>query len=76
MRFRIGTYVENSPAPWFWNLIFGPLYWLYKGVYSHFFLEIIVLFLTYGLGWFFYPFFANSILRKYYLRNGWEWVGE
>ncbi len=54
---------------WLWVFLFGPLYWLVKGVMKHALLHFILAFSI--IAWFIYPFFTYSILRKHYLRRGW-----
>lgn len=74
-------YVEESWCPWLYALLFGPLYFLFKGSYKHFFIYVIVVVVT-GftilipiLAWIVYTLSATSIVREYYLSKGWVEVG-
>jgi hypothetical protein len=69
----LNGYTETSSCPWFWTLLFGPLYFAAKGVWTHFIAGILLGLMTCGLSWFVYPFFANGIIRNYYLRRGWRY---
>lgn len=60
----------GSTSSFFATLIFGPFYFIYKGVWLHVVISIILAHLTEGLSWFIYPFFTKAILRKYYLKKG------
>ncbi len=70
-------YVEESWCPWIYALFFGPLYFLFKGIYRHFFLSLIVILVTSWtivvpvLTWVVYMFAAPSIVAESYLRKGW-----
>lgn len=59
-------------GPVIWTLLFGPLYFMVRGVWSHAVLSIIIGIITVGLSWFIYPFFAPGIVRKNYLSRGWK----
>jgi hypothetical protein len=64
-------YVEESSTPWLWALLFGPIYFAIKGAWAHVLISLVLVFLTYGVSIFIYPFFAKSIIRSQYLRRGW-----
>jgi hypothetical protein len=70
-------YVEESWCPWLYALLFCPLYFLFKGIYRHFFLSLIVILVTSWtivvpvLTWIVYAFAAPSIVAESYLRKGW-----
>ena len=65
-------YVEViSKYTWFWCLLFGLFYFLYKGIWSHTIIGFILAFITSGISWFIYPFFAKKILINSYLKAGW-----
>jgi hypothetical protein len=72
-RFRnpVNGYEEKTGLAWLWCLLLGPIYLAAKGIWFHALLWLLLLFPTFGISWFIYPFFANSIVRKNYLRNGW-----
>ena len=56
-----------------WVLLFGPIYWAVKGVWSHAIIQLVLYFFVIGFFvHFIYPFFARSILRNHYLKNGWK----
>ena len=65
-------YLERIPrlAP-LWVLLFGPFYFALKGVWNHAVFSLILAIVTFGLCWLAYPFFAKTILKNNYLRNGW-----
>ena len=65
-------YVEEvSSLVWLWVFLFPGFYFGFKGVWSHFFLGLILALFTYGISIFIYPFFAVSIMQNNYLRRGW-----
>ena len=70
----LNGYIEEiSSVAWLWVLLFGPLYWAVKGVWSHAIIQLVLYFFVIGFFvHFIYPFFAHSILRGHYLKNGWE----
>ena len=68
-------YIESSSVPFLWCLLFGALYFAVKGIWSHFFIYILVACCTLGLSMLVYPFFAKGIVYKAYARRGWEQVG-
>ena len=56
----------------FWiTLLLGPIYFLIRGVWTHAVVSVIFAFLTYGISWLIYPFFASGIVKKSYLKKGW-----
>ena len=74
MQFRnpLNSYEEKSSFPWLWCLCFGSLYFAFKGIWTHAVISLVLVKLTHGVSWFIYPFFAPSIVRKHYLRRGWD----
>lgn len=60
-----------SPFSWLWVLLFGPFYWVYKGVYRHAILGVLLGMVTIGISHFIYPFCTYTILRKHFLERGW-----
>ena len=69
-------YEENVGRAWLWCLLFGPVYFAAKGIWGHAAISLLLAILTsyvfgFFISWFIYPFFANAIVRKHYLRNGW-----
>lgn len=69
-------YVEEASAPWLWTLLFGVLYFAVKGIWSHVVIGFVLGCITFGISWLVYPFFANGIVRKRYLQNGWVELDE
>lgn len=65
------NYVEDSGTPFLWCLLFGGLYFAYKGIWTHAVVGICLALLTAGISWLLYPFFAKEIVRKHYLSKGW-----
>tara|TARA_B100000927_G_C16422098_1_gene451793 strand:- start:207 stop:443 length:237 start_codon:yes stop_codon:yes gene_type:complete len=70
------NYVEkvSSPLSWLWVLLFGPIYWAIQGVWRHAVVHFVLAVITFGVLHLIYPFFTYSILRKHYLKLGWEEV--
>ena len=68
---RSNGYNEVCSAPWLWTLLFGTIYFAVKGVWTHVVASLLLAIPTYGLSWLVYPFFANGIVRRHYLRKGW-----
>ena len=74
MKFKnpLNNYIEEiSPVTWLFVLLFGCIYFAIKGVWSHAFAGFLLALFTAGISWLIYPFFANEIMRKHYLRKGW-----
>jgi len=63
--------VEISKLAWLWVFLWAPIYFSIKGIWSHSIVSIVLAVCTFGLSTFIYPFFAKSILKNYYLNNGW-----
>lgn len=65
-------HIEVVPnRAWLWVLLFGGLYFLVKGVWTHAAVSFVAAFFTFGASWLVYPFFAKRIMTSHYLRNGW-----
>ena len=64
-------YEENVGQAWLWCLLFGPIYFAAKNIWLHAATSLLLAIGTGGISLFIYPFFANAIVRKHYLRNGW-----
>ena len=56
---------------WLWVLLLGPVYWAIKGVWTHFAAHLLLIFATFWIAHFIYPFFTYTILEKHYEKNGW-----
>jgi peptidoglycan biosynthesis protein MviN/MurJ (putative lipid II flippase) len=68
---RSNGYIEQVSLPFLWTLLFGPLYFASRGVWTHAIVSFFLAFMTIGISWLFYPFFASQILETSYLRKGW-----
>jgi hypothetical protein len=64
-------YTEEVKECELWVFLFAPIYFLYRGIWTHAALSLIIGFFTYGVSVFVYPFFAKRIIIQHYLRNGW-----
>ena len=64
-------YIERVNLPFLWTLLFGPIYFAVRGVWTHAVVSFFLAMLTAGLSWLVYPFFAKGILETNYLRKGW-----
>lgn len=56
-------------------LLFGVLYFAYKGVWRHAIISFFAALMTFGIAWIIYPFFAYQCVRTAYLERGWQEVG-
>lgn len=66
------NYIEDvSSLCFLWCLLFGPIYFGWKGIWKHCFIHLGLALLSVGIAWFIYPFFAKGIVERWYLRNGW-----
>ena len=65
-------HTERIDGAWLWVLLFGCIYFAFKGVWTHAVVSLAAAMLTGGLSWLVYPFFAGRILRTHYLRKGWK----
>jgi len=74
MRFEHPTngYVETANYPALWCLLFGPVYFAFKGIWTQAAASLLLAIFTGGLSWFVYPFFARRQVQKHYLRQGWH----
>ena len=52
-------------------LLFGGIYLIYRKIWNHFFIFIILAIITYGLIWLVYPFFMYWIVKGHYQKIGW-----
>jgi hypothetical protein len=69
-------YEEQYDQAWLWCLLFGGFYFAAKGIWTHAVVGLGLAVMTVGLSWFVYPFFAEQIVRRHYLRRGWTLVVE
>jgi hypothetical protein len=72
-RFRnsANAYVEEVSHAGLWCLLFGCFYLAYKGAWMPAVLAFVLAFLTVGISWLIFPFFARNLVRKAYLQRGW-----
>lgn len=61
---------ERIALAWLWTLLFGPVYFAYKGAWFHAVASLVAAVVTLGLSWIIYPLFAAHLLRNHYLRQG------
>lgn len=75
MKFRnpANNYILSGSGSlsWLWCLLFGPLYFLFKGNIVHALLSLVLAIATSGVSIFLYPFFVYQINDDYFLRKGW-----
>lgn len=57
-------------------LLFGVLYFAYKGVWKHAFIAFFAAVFTLGVSWLIYPFFAYACVTGSYKERGWRQVGK
>lgn len=74
MKFKNPTndYVEEASFCGLWCLLFGCLYFAYKGMWGHAVINLILALCTMGVSHLIYPFFAGEAVRKHYLQRGWK----
>lgn len=74
IRFKhpMNGYAEDVPPDvWVYVLLFGGIYFLVKGVWTHAVVSFVAAFFTFGVSWLIYPMFAKKIMISHYLRKGW-----
>ena len=69
-----GHIEEISGVTWLWAFLFGPFYFMFKGIWKHAVISFFAAIFTACISVFIYPFFAKGIVRKNYLHNGWKEV--
>ena len=66
-------YVETaSSIAWLWVSLWAPIYFAVKGIWTHAILSLVLGIVTFGISNLVYVFLANSIIRKSYLKKGWQ----
>lgn len=65
-----------TPVSWLWVLLFGPLWFVAKGVWTWAIVSLFVAVITAGISWFVFPFFTYKIIRSHYVHKGWEEEGQ
>lgn len=69
-------HIERTPIfAWLWTLLFGPIYFAIRGVWTHAVASFLLGGLTLGVSWLLYPLLAGGIIRRHYLRKGWIPLG-
>jgi len=73
MKFRNpqNGYVETISTAGLWCLLFGSVYFISKGVWTHAAMWFVLTVSSAGLAWIIYPFFARQAVATAYLRKGW-----
>ena len=66
--------VGGTTFSWLWCFLFGPIYFIYKGIWSHALLCLIMAIITMGFSQLIYPFFAYTVVNSHYRRRGWRLV--
>jgi hypothetical protein len=76
IKFRnpVNGYIEETKLAWLWCLLFGSIYFAVKGIWTHAVAAFLFAWLTFGISWLVYPFFATKIIETSYLRKGWQQV--
>ena len=64
-------YQEKVGSAGLMCFLFGPLYFLAKGIWTHAIISAVAAILTCGLSWLVYPFCARTLVEQNYLRKGW-----
>ncbi len=64
--------LERIDHAWLWTLLFGCFYFATKGARGQAWASFFATLCTAGLAWFVYPFFAARLLRRHYVRTGWQ----
>jgi hypothetical protein len=71
-----GYKMPISSLSWLWCILFGPFFFLYKGVWKHFFISFILSLLTFWIVSLIYAFFAKSIIINNFGERGWKIVAQ
>ncbi len=64
------AHAYRAKDSFFGALFFGPLYWLYKGMFAWFFIACLLNLFTVGIAWMFIAPFAPMIRRNHLLNQG------
>lgn len=74
MRFKNpknGDVTDLYDPVWVVVLLFGVIYFAYKKLWLNAILSLSLAIFTVGISWFFYPFFAKSLIRWEYKQRRW-----
>ncbi len=69
------TQSVSQAGAFFGCLVFGVLYFAYKGAWRHALISFGAAICTLGVSWLIYPFFAYRCVEHSYLERGWKRVG-
>ena len=67
-------HIQKVEAPLLGSFLLGPLYLLFCGAVVPALIYFFAALLTGGIAWLILPFFAESMVRKHYLGQGWKEV--
>lgn len=67
-----GHQIETGNLAWFGALLFGPLYFLYKGMTAWFFISFFTAIITAGISHFVIPLFVYRIAKNHYGEKGYK----
>ncbi len=71
-RHPVNSHVETVPRfAWLWTILFGTLYFIARGVWSHAVISFILAWLTWGASNLIYSFFSGKIIVAHYRKRGW-----
>lgn len=65
-------HIEEYGLAWLWTLLFGCIYFAVKGIWTHAVVGLILAFITFGISWLIYPFFADKILDNHLRKQGYK----
>jgi ribosomal protein L37E len=73
LRFQNPTngHIEEIRNPGLWSFLFGFFYFAVHGIWTHAVAGLLLGVPTIGLSWLIYPFYAEGIVRRHYLKLGW-----
>ena len=64
-------YTERVGPAWLWVLLFGALYFAYRGMWRHAILLFLLVLPTFGIAWVYYILTARRHVERHYLERGW-----
>ncbi len=71
-RHPVNSHVETVPRfAWLWTSLFGTLYFIVRGVWTHAVISFILAWITWGTSNLIYSFFARGIVVANYRKRGW-----
>ena len=63
-----------SNMSWLWTILFGPLFFLYKGMWLHFIIFLPISIATFGFASLLVALFANKMVYNFYIKKGYNEV--